>query len=223
MTSTADITTNSNAAILELNSSNVAEGMLTMTTAPMRQINALAIGVSFDAASPTDKVPCDTTIEGCFASCASELDMDDTAANTDRDGLRSILRAELVHDVLDVDLHGCAASAVTRVWCATALLPMARVSDPGGLLIHLDVEHIGHSGDDQPVHHQGDCEGCEFRRDLRNHDCLQAKVSVFFVSMAWPIAQDWWGALFGCSGIDVPGHATRRIQVQPMWVALKGA
>jgi hypothetical protein len=33
MTSTADITTNSNAAILELNSSNAAEGMLTMTTA----------------------------------------------------------------------------------------------------------------------------------------------------------------------------------------------
>jgi len=27
-------------------------------------------------------------------------------ANTDRDGLRSILRAELVHDVLDVDLYG---------------------------------------------------------------------------------------------------------------------
>ena len=45
MTSTADITTNSNAAILELNSSNAADGTPTMTTTPTRQINTLAIGV----------------------------------------------------------------------------------------------------------------------------------------------------------------------------------
>jgi len=34
-----------------------------------------------------------------------ELDVDDAAANSDRDRLRSILRAELVHDVFNVDLH----------------------------------------------------------------------------------------------------------------------
>lgn len=34
------------------------------------------------------------------------LDMDDAAANADGDGLCSILRAEFVHDVLDVDFHG---------------------------------------------------------------------------------------------------------------------
>jgi hypothetical protein len=46
MTSTADITTNSNAAILELNSSSAAEGMhIAMIPAPTRQIKALAIGV----------------------------------------------------------------------------------------------------------------------------------------------------------------------------------
>jgi hypothetical protein len=32
--------------------------------------------------------------------------MDDAAADTDGDGLRSISRAELAHDALDVDLHG---------------------------------------------------------------------------------------------------------------------
>jgi hypothetical protein len=31
--------------------------------------------------------------------------MDDAAANFDRDSLRSILRAELVHDVFNVDLY----------------------------------------------------------------------------------------------------------------------
>ncbi len=32
--------------------------------------------------------------------------MEDTAANADCHGLRSILRTELVHDALDVELHG---------------------------------------------------------------------------------------------------------------------
>jgi hypothetical protein len=34
------------------------------------------------------------------------LEVDDAAANTDGDGLCTIFRAELVHDVFDVDLHG---------------------------------------------------------------------------------------------------------------------
>jgi hypothetical protein len=34
----------------------------------------------------------------------------------------------------------------------------------GGMLLHLDVEQMVHSGDDQAVYHQGDCEGREFRQ-----------------------------------------------------------
>jgi len=60
-----------------------------------------------DAASPTARVPCDTTIEGRAVSCRHpELNMDESAANTDRDGLCSVLRAELVHEALNVDLYG---------------------------------------------------------------------------------------------------------------------
>lgn len=47
MTSTADITTNSNTAMLELNSRNSAGGMHIATIpAPTRQLKTLAIGVS---------------------------------------------------------------------------------------------------------------------------------------------------------------------------------
>ena len=57
------------------------------------------------AGRPTRKVSLDTTIKGCSHRGWGGLDMDDAAANADGDRLCSIFRAELVHDVFDVNLH----------------------------------------------------------------------------------------------------------------------
>jgi hypothetical protein len=37
------------------------------------------------------------------------------------------------------------------------------------MLMQGAVEQVGDSADDQAVHHQGDGEGCEFRRNLSGH------------------------------------------------------
>jgi hypothetical protein len=38
--------------------------------------------------------------------------------------------------------------------------------------MHLGAEQIAHSGDDQAVHHQGGCEGCELRQYCGIHNCI---------------------------------------------------
>src|SRR5262245_40638992 len=57
--------------------------------------------------SPAGPVRGDNLFEVCAgAGAARPLQVNDASSNADRDGLRAILRAELVHDVPDVDLDG---------------------------------------------------------------------------------------------------------------------
>jgi hypothetical protein len=68
------------------------------------------------------------------------------------------------------DYNACckrASSSTLRVLQSIAIGPGER--HLGSMLTHLVVEQIVHSGDDQAVHHQGDCEGCEFRQYVVIH------------------------------------------------------
>jgi len=77
--------------------------------------------------------------------------------------------------------RNCASAIVASAWRASTLRLLAWRSDPSGVRFCRDAEHIGRSGNDQCIHRQGGCEGCERFWDLYIHDCLPAKVSVIVV------------------------------------------